>query len=80
MEQTKYHPMQAILHKLEDIKNSQESIIDKINHIITDLFANPDNGLERGMEAAQQKASHNVEAITEVIENYEIKFNKMQLS
>ncbi len=80
MEQAKYDQMQAMLNKLEDIKNSQESIIDKINHVITDLFANPDKDLEKGMEAAHQKASDNVDAINEVIENYEIKFNKMQLS
>ena len=47
MEQAKYDEMQGMLNKLEDIKNSQESIIDKINHVITDLFQNPDKDLEK---------------------------------
>lgn len=79
MEQAKYDQMQAMMNKLEDIKNSQESIIDKINHVITDLFQDPDKELEKGMEKAHQKASDNVTVIKELIENYEIKFNKAQL-
>lgn len=79
MEQAKYEHMQAMLAKLEDIKNSQESIIDKINHVITDLFENPDKELEKGMEIAHQKSSDNVEAIRDLIENYQMKFNKAQL-
>ena len=67
-----------MMNKLEDIKNSQESIIDKINHVITDLFQNPDKDLEKGMENAHQKASENVEVISNLIEEYEIKFNKAQ--
>lgn len=79
MEQAKYDQMQGMLNKLEDIKNSQESIIDKINHVITDLFQDPDSELEKAMEAAHQKASDNVEKISEAIEAYKIKFNKAQL-
>lgn len=80
MEQAKYDEMQKLLNKLEDVKNTQKSVIDKINHIITDLFQNPDKDLEKGMEAAHQKASENEEAIEELIENFEIKFNKAQQS
>ena len=80
MEQIKFNEMEAMLHKLEDIKNSQESILDKINYVITDLFQNPDKDLEKVMEAAHQKASENVDKIREAIEDYEIKFNKAQQS
>lgn len=78
MDQAKYDQMQAMLQKLEDIKNSQESILDKINHVITDLFQNPDKDLEKAMEVAHEKASQNVDKIMEAIEDYEIKFNKAQ--
>lgn len=78
MDQAKYNQMQAMLHKLEDIKNSQESIIDKINHVITDLFQNPDKDLEKAMESVHEKASKNVGKIAEAIADYEIKFNKAQ--
>jgi hypothetical protein len=80
MDQSKYNEMQTMLHKLEDIKNSQKSIIDKINHVITNLFQYPDKDLEKAMEAAHGKASKNVEKIEEAIEEYEIKFNKAQQS
>ncbi len=78
MDQEKLDQMRAILHKLEDIKNSQESIIDKINHVITDLFQHPDKDLEKAMEDAHQKSSDNVDAVREVIEDYEIRINKME--
>ncbi len=78
MDQSKFDQMQGMLSKLEDIKNSQESIIDKINHVITDLFSDPDAALEKGMEKAHQRASDSVEIVKELIENYEIKFNKAQ--
>lgn len=78
MDQAKYDRMQALLQKLEDIKNSQNSILDKINHVITDLFQHPDKDLEKAMEEAHEKASANVERIREAIEEYEIKFNRAQ--
>lgn len=78
MDQAKYNEMEAMLHKLEDVKNSQESIIDKINHVITDLFQHLDKDLEKAMESAHQKVSDNVDKIREAIEEYEIKFNKAQ--
>lgn len=78
MDQEKLDQMRAILQKLEDIKNSQESIIDKINHVITDLFQHPDKDLEKAMEDAHQKSSDNVDAVREVIEEYEIRINKME--
>ncbi len=78
MDQEKLDQMRAILSKLEDIKNSQESIIDKVNHVITDLFQHPDPDLEKAMEDAHQKSSDNVDSVREVIEDYEIKINKLE--
>lgn len=78
MEQEKFEQVHSILNKLEDIKNSQESIIDKINHVITDLFQHPDKKLEKAMEKAHQRASDNIDALREVIEDYEMKINKLE--
>lgn len=78
MDQEKLDQMRSNLNKLEDIKNSQESIIDKINHVITDLFQHPDPKLEKAMEEAHQRSSDNVDAIREIIDDYEIKINKME--
>lgn len=78
MEEQKLDQMRSTLSKLEDIKNSQESILDKINHVITDLFQHPDKELEKSMEEAHQKASDNVDAIREAMEDYEMRINKME--
>ncbi|HSP11285.1 MAG TPA: hypothetical protein VLO29_02060 [Salegentibacter sp.] len=78
MDEQKMEQMRSVLNKLEDIKNSQESIIDKINHVITDLFQHPDKDLEKVMEEAHQKASDNVDAIRDAIEDYEMQINKME--
>ncbi len=78
MDQEKLDNMRSILNKLEDIKNSQESIIDKINHVITDLFQHPDKDLEKAMEDAHQKSSDNVDSVRNVIEDYEIRINKLE--
>ena len=78
MDQEKLDHMRSTLNKLEDIKNTQSSIIDKINHVITDLFQHPDKNLEKVMEDAHQKSSDNVDSVREVIEDYEIKINKLE--
>lgn len=78
MDQQKLDQMRSTLNKLEDIKNSQASILDKINHVITDLFQHPDKELEKAMEDAHQKASENTEALQEAMEEYEMRINKME--
>lgn len=77
MSEEKLEHMRRVLNKLEDIKNSQESCIDKINHVITDLFSQPDSKLEKVMEEAHQKASDNVDMVREAIEEYQIRVNKL---
>lgn len=78
MDQEKINQMKSNLAKLEDIKNSQESIIDKINHVITDLFQYPDKELEKHMAQVHQNSSDNVEAIRNAIEDYEMRINKLE--
>ncbi|MGB8703551.1 MAG: hypothetical protein WCD31_00840 [Gillisia sp.] len=70
--------LRKIHTKLEDIKNSQQSIIDKINHVITDLFEHPDAATEKAMETAHQKASDNIEAVMEAMEELEMRINKAE--
>ncbi|MAM20013.1 MAG: hypothetical protein CME35_13730 [Gramella sp.] len=78
MDQEKLDQMRSTLNKLEDIKNSQESILDKINHVITDLFQHTDKELEKAMEDAHQIASENTEKINEAMEEYEMRINKLE--
>ena len=78
MDQEKLDHMRSMLNKLEDIKNTQSSLIDKINHVITDLFQHPDKNLEKVMEEAHQKASDNIDAVREAMDEYEMAINKME--
>ncbi len=78
MDQEKLDHMRSTLNRLEDIKNTQSSLIDKINHVITDLFQHPDKNLEKVMEDAHQKASDNIDAVREAMEEYEMAINKME--
>lgn len=78
MDEEKLAQMRATLNKLEDIRNSQLSIIDKINHVITDMFAHPDKELEKAMETAHQNSSDSVDLISEAIEEFEMKINKSE--
>ena len=78
MKQEKIDQLKGILNKLEDIKNSQESIIDKVNHVITDVFQHPDKKLEKAMEDAHQRSSDNVDSVNEVIENLQMRINKAE--
>ncbi|QLE01699.1 hypothetical protein HX109_09070 [Galbibacter sp. BG1] len=77
MSENKLDRMRKILSKLEDIKNTQESSIDKINHVITDLFQHPDAKLEKVMEDAHQRASDNVDMVREAINEYEERVKKL---
>lgn len=77
MSEGKLEHMRKILNKLVDIKNTQESSIDKINHVITDLFSQPDAKLEKVMEEAHQKASDNVDMVREAVEDYQMRVNKL---
>lgn len=77
MDQAKLEVMRKLLAKLEDIKNTQESSIDKINHVITDLFQHPDPKLEKVMEEAHQRASDNVDMVREAMNEYEQRLKKL---
>jgi chorismate synthase len=78
MEQEKIDHLKSILNRLEDIKHTQESVIDKVNHVITDLFQHPDKKLEKAMEDAHQKSSDNIDSVGEVIEELEMRINKAE--
>ncbi|MBC9797781.1 hypothetical protein [Sinomicrobium weinanense] len=78
-DENKLDHMRKILSKLEDIKNTQESSIDKINHVITDLFQSPDPKLEEIMEQAHQRASDNVDMVRAAMEEYEMRINKLSM-
>lgn len=76
MEKTKIEKMRDIKVKLEDIHNSQASLIEKMATVIVELFNTPDSDLEKKINEIHSNASANAEITATMVEDYEIKINK----
>lgn len=64
-----------ILTKLEDIKNSQESVVEKIGQVQVDLFNTPDKELETKLDELLTNTSNAHEFIVDLVEAFEAKVN-----
>ena len=78
MEKTELDFKRDIMTKLLDIKNSQESLIEKIGHVQVDLMNHPDKNLEGKMDQMNADASKEFEEIAVIIEEYEMQINSGQ--
>lgn len=78
MKKTELDFKNDIMLKLIDIKNSQESLIEKIGHVQVDLMNHPDESLEGKMDQMNADASKEFEEITEIIEDYQMQINAMK--
>lgn len=78
MQKTELDYKKDILRKLKDIKNSQESLIEKIGHVQVDLFNHPDKVLEEKLNHMNTDASKEFEFIDQVIEDYEMQINRLE--
>ena len=56
--------------KLEDIANSQQSLIEKVGYIQVELINNPDKVLERELNELNKRLSASFDYIHTVIEHY----------
>ncbi|WP_366186828.1 hypothetical protein [Flavobacterium ovatum] len=71
MEQSKIDAIESNFHKLEDIKNSCESLIQKIGHLQVDLFNHPNAKLEKFLGKINGALSGSHGEIVEVTSEYE---------
>lgn len=71
MEQTKIDAIESNFHKLEDISNSCESLIQKIGHLQVDLFNFPNAKLEKFLGKLNGALSSAHGEIVEITSNYE---------
>lgn len=71
MEQSKIDAVESNFHKLEDIKNSCESLIQKIGHLQVDLFNFPNAKLEKFLGKLNGALSGSHSEIVEVTSAYE---------
>ena len=74
----KLEVMNSVLIKLEDIKNTQQSLIEKVGVLEIELFDIQSKDLDEELEKVSTMASGSFETITEAIEAFEMKRNKIE--
>lgn len=78
MEKTNLEIKEEFLRKIEDIKNSCESLVEKVGHLQVDLFNHPDKDLEKALDMLNNDFSSNHEFITELWHAYEDKVSSLK--
>ncbi|WP_372754821.1 hypothetical protein [Mariniflexile sp.] len=73
MEKSKLELKEEFLRKIEDIKNSCESLVAKVGHLQVDLFNHPDKDLEKSLDKLNNDFSNQHVYITELWHAYEDK-------
>ena len=78
MEKTSLETKDEFLRKIEDIKISCESLVEKVGHLQVDLFNHPDKELETALDKLNNDFSNHHEFITELWHAYEAKVNALK--
>ena len=71
----KLEVMNSVLTKMEDLQNSQQSLIGKIAQIEVELFEINSPDLDKELEKVIDRASETLDIIKEATENFEMKRN-----
>lgn len=66
----KFELMEKIVHELEDLKNSQQAIMQKIAKIEVDNMDLGDKRLEKDLPDMHQRVSDNLDTITSILEYF----------
>ena len=66
----KFELMEKIVHELEDLKNSQQAIIQKIAKIEVDNFDLGNKRLEKDLPDMHQRVSDNLDTIASILEDF----------
>lgn len=75
MQKTKSDILADFQKKLDDILNSQESLVEKMGHVQVDLFNHPDKELEKAMNEMATQAGNTYAFIKETVDAFEAKVN-----
>ena len=78
MEKTTIELKEEFLRKLVDIKNSCESLVEKVGHLQVDLFNHPDKNLEKALNKLNNDFSNDHIYISEVVEAYRISIDALK--
>ncbi len=66
----KFAAMEKIVHELEDLKNSQQAIIQKLGKIEVDNIDLGDKRLEKDLPDMHQRVSDNLDTIANILEYF----------
>ncbi|TWR31619.1 hypothetical protein FPZ43_03870 [Mucilaginibacter pallidiroseus] len=66
----KYELMEKIVHELEDLKNSQQAIIQKIAKIEVDNIDLGNKRLEKDLPDMHQRVADNLDNITSILDDF----------
>jgi len=72
----KFALMEKIVHELEDLKNSQQAIIQKLTKIEVDNIELGDKRLEKDLPDMHQRVSDNLDTIAGILEDFAVKTEK----
>ncbi|WP_439128106.1 hypothetical protein [Polaribacter sp.] len=70
--------MKAVLVKMEDIKNSQQSLIEKVGQVEVALFDIQSETLDKELHKVMSNASKSFDIIKDAIEAFEMKRNRIE--
>ena len=77
-EQKRLNTMNAVLIKMEDIKNTQKSLIEKIGVVEVQLFDIQSKDLDKELEKVMVRASDTLNIIKQASEAFEMKRNRLE--
>jgi hypothetical protein len=69
----KFALMEKIVHELEDLKNNQQAIMQKLAKIEVDNMDLGDKRLEKDLPDMHQRASDNLDTIAGILEDFAVK-------
>ncbi|AZJ36765.1 MULTISPECIES: hypothetical protein [Tenacibaculum] len=77
-EQKRLDTMNSVLVKMEDIKNTQKSLIEKIGVVEVQLFDIQSKDLDKELEKVMVRASDTLNIIKQATEAFEMKRNRLE--
>ncbi|AZJ33678.1 hypothetical protein SAMN05444344_0507 [Tenacibaculum mesophilum] len=77
-EQKRLDTMNSVLVKMEDIKNTQKSLIEKIGVVEVQLFDIQSKDLDKELENVMVRASDTLNIIKQATEAFEMKRNRLE--
>ncbi|MGF1584400.1 MAG: hypothetical protein ACFCUM_03690 [Bacteroidales bacterium] len=63
--------IESHFRKLDDIRNTAQSLMEKIGQLQADLFNNPDKELEKSLNEVNNAVNESYQIIEEVVTDYE---------